>query len=294
LKRRPQIVLALGATAIAVTAGLFAACTAAPPSAQKASSAVSDASASAAASEAATVEPTATNAPAGEPAETAAPAATEGTESEPTKAPEENATGSSEGTGGLPDDYAENPKEPAAISKDAVKVSVLSDSHVASEGSWFRQTVEANRVPGARLGVFVAESGATATALESKLDQAVAAKGMVIIQAGTNDLGAGTSASATAENVRKLLQGIKDRGATPILALIPPSATKGAEVRETNRLLSEYAAGEDIGVLDLTSDVAGPDGQWRAGLSDDGVHANAAGAKIMAAAAAEQLPSLIH
>lgn len=263
---------------------------------------MTDASASAAASdaaasEAATAEPTvsATDAPAGEPAETAAPAATEGTEGEPTKSPDENGTGStSEGTGGLPDDYAENPKEPAAISKDAVKVSVLSDSHVASEGSWFRQTVEANRVPGARLGVFVAESGATATALESKLDQAVAAKGMVIIQAGTNDLGAGTSASATAENVKKLLQGIKDRGATPILALIPPSATKGPAVKEANRLLSEFAAGEDIGILDVTSDVAGPDGQWRAGLSDDGVHANAAGAKVMAAAAAEQLPSLIH
>ncbi|HYH77377.1 MAG TPA: SGNH/GDSL hydrolase family protein [Arthrobacter sp.] len=241
MKRRPQIVLALSATAVAVAAGLFAACTAAPPSAQEAGSAVTDAS---------------------------TPAATEG--------------------------YAANPKEPAATSKDAVNVSVLSDSHVATEGSWFRQTVQANRVPGARAAAFVAESGATATALESRLDQAVAAQGMVIIQAGTNDLGAGMGSAATADSVRKLLQGVKDRGATPILALIPPSATKGPEVQETNRLLSEYAAREDIGILDLTSGVAGPEGRWRDGLSDDGVHANAAGAQVMAAAAMEQLPSLIH
>lgn len=216
--KRPQIVLALTTTAIAVIAGLFTGCTPAPPL------------------------PIGTGSP----------------------------------------------------SQAAVTVSVLSDSHAAAVGSWFRQTVEADRVPGARLGVFAAYPGATAAALEAKLDEAVAEKGSVIVQAGTNDLAAAAGPDATATNVKKLLAGVKARGASPILALIPPSATRGAEVKETNRLLSGYAADAGIGVLDLTSVVAGPAGQWRDGLSDDGVHANAAGSRIMAAAAAEQLPRLIR
>jgi lysophospholipase L1-like esterase len=144
------------------------------------------------------------------------------------------------------------------------------------------------------LGVFAAHPGATAAALEGALDEAVAAKGSVIVQAGTNDLAAGAGPDAAATNVEILLAGVKERGARPILALIPPSATRGAEVKETNRLLSGYAADAGIGVLDLTSVAASPDGKWRDGLSDDGLHANAAGSTIMAAAAAEQLPRLIR
>jgi lysophospholipase L1-like esterase len=173
-------------------------------------------------------------------------------------------------------------------------VSIVSDSHAYNAGSWFRQTVEAGKVPGTTLGAFASQPGASATVLTAKLDEATKNKGVVIVQAGTNDLLAATGAQKTAENVEALVEGVQDRGAKPVLALIPPSATRGPEVVATNKLLTAYAGANKIGVLDLTTGVTNQDGKWKDGLSDDGTHANADGAKIMADAAAQQLPSLVR
>lgn len=283
------MVRVLAATAVVVTAGLFAACTAAPQSGQEQTTAAASAAATAAAS----ADPTV--APSGEPAETAAPLPTEGAEATSTESPEvTEPEAAPEGTGSSAPEPAKSFREPAPIAKGAVNVSVLGDSTVAAEDSWFRQTISANMISGVRPGAVTAEPGATAAALESKLDDAAAAKGLVIVQAGTNDIAAGAGPDATANNVKKLLEGIKERGAVPVLALIPPSASRGPDVRAANRLLSEYAADQGIRVLDLTSGVAGTEGQWRPGLSDDGVHPNAAGAKNMADAAKEQLPTLLQ
>lgn len=175
-----------------------------------------------------------------------------------------------------------------------VVVSVLSDSHAFNAGSWFRQTVEAGTVPGVSLGAFASQPGASATVLVAKLDEATKAKGVVIVQAGTNDLLSAVGAEQTALNVEALIEGVQDRGGKPIVALIPPSAKRGPEVMATNALLTEYAAAHKLGVLDVTAAIAGPDGQWKTGLSDDGVHANGAGSKLMADAAAQQIPALVR
>ncbi|WP_427174467.1 SGNH/GDSL hydrolase family protein [Arthrobacter sp. 92] len=175
-----------------------------------------------------------------------------------------------------------------------VVVSVLSDSHAFNAGSWFRQTVEAGTIPGVRLGAFASQPGASATVLTAKLDEAAASKGIVIVQAGTNDLLSAVGADRTAANVEDLIDGVKARGAKPVVALIPPSAKRGPEVLDTNKLLTAYATANKIGLLDVTTAVETPGGQWKDGLSDDGVHANQAGAKLMADAAAQQIPVLIR
>jgi lysophospholipase L1-like esterase len=175
-----------------------------------------------------------------------------------------------------------------------VIVSILSDSHAFNAGSWFRSTVEAGTVLGVKLGAFASQPGASASVLAAKLDEATEKKGVVIVQAGTNDLLSALGSDQTAINIEALAEGVKARGAKPVLALLPPSAKRGPEVLATNKLLTAYAATHQIGLLDLTTTVATPDGQWKDGLSDDGTHANAAGAKIMAEAAAQQLPALLR
>jgi lysophospholipase L1-like esterase len=183
---------------------------------------------------------------------------------------------------------------PASSTAAAVVVSVLSDSHAFNAGSWFRKTVEAGTVPGVTLGTFASQPGAAATVLTAKLDEATASKGVVIVQAGTNDLLSAVGSVQTAANVEALIQGVKDRGAKPVLALIPPSAKRGPEVLDTNALLTTYAKANGVGILDLTTAVAAPTGQWKPGLSDDGTHANPAGSQIMADAAAQQIPALVR
>lgn len=161
------------------------------------------------------------------------------------------------------DQNVKNATTSPAATASAVAVSILSDSHAFNAGSWFRATVEAGTIPGVKLGVFAFHPGASATDLTAKLDEATAAKGVVIVQAGTNDLQAAVGSHQTAANVEALVEGIKARGAKPVLALIPPSATRGAEVLDTNPMPTKYAAAGNIGLLDLTTPVAGPSGQWK-------------------------------
>lgn len=181
--------------------------------------------------------------------------------------------------------------DPAAV---PVVVSVLSDSHAFNAGSWFRNTVEAGKVPGVKMGVFVSQPGASAEVLAGKLDEASASKGVVIIQAGTNDLLSARGSENTVAGIEALVEGVKERGAKPVLALIPPSAERGYEVLDANALLTEYAKANKVGVLDLTSSVATETGEWKDGLSGDGVHANPAGSKLISDAAAQQIPVLIR
>jgi lysophospholipase L1-like esterase len=192
------------------------------------------------------------------------------------------------------DEHVKGTPTASASTAAAVVMSVLSDSHALNAGSWFRKTVEAGAVPGVQLGVFASEPEASATVLAEKLDAATALKGVVIIQAGTYDVLSAVGAEQAAANVEALIAGAIERGAKPVLALIPPSAERGPEVVGANALLSDFARANSVGVLDLTTAVATPSGQWKSGLSDDGVYANAAGAQIMADAAALQIPALVR
>lgn len=181
----------------------------------------------------------------------------------------------------------------AAETKAAIVTSILSDSHAFNADSWWRQTVMANKASGMTTGAFESQPGAGAAALAKRLDAAAAKKGLVIVQAGTNDLLSGASPADTAVGVEALWKGIRDRGATPVVALVPPSNDVPAEVRELNRILIEEAMTQRLDVIDVFTPVANKDGSWAVGYTTDGTHANKAGSDVMTAAVLRQLPSLI-
>jgi lysophospholipase L1-like esterase len=183
----------------------------------------------------------------------------------------------------------------AAATKAAIVTSILSDSHAFNADSWWRQTVMANKASGMTTGAFESQpgAGAGAAALAKRLDAAAAKKGLVIVQAGSNDLLSGTSPADTAAGVEALWKGIRDRGATPVVALVPPSNDVPAEVLELNRILIEEAMTQRLDVIDVFTPVANKDGSWAGGNTTDGTHANKAGSDVMTAAVLRQLPSLI-
>jgi lysophospholipase L1-like esterase len=176
-----------------------------------------------------------------------------------------------------------------------IPVSVLSDSHAYFAASWWRQTVEANAVEGVSMGAFASQPGAVASTIASGLDEAAAAapNGFVLVQAGTNDLLSGSVPAQAAVDIQALWAGVLARGSTPVAVLVPPSSEVGAEVIELNRLLADAARLEGIAVLDVYTPVADVDGGWQAGMSDDGKHANLAGATLQAGAVLAQLPGIL-
>jgi len=193
-----------------------------------------------------------------------------------------------------PSDAGGSPSASASSTPPAVTVSILGDSHALAAGSWWRQTVEAGAVDGASQGAFEAYEGATAADLVEHLDAATADGGLVVVQAGTFDLAAGRTAGETATDVAALWQGVLDRGATPVAALLPPSGDRGTDTVDVNTRLSEGAADRGIDVLDLTTPVEGGEGDWKSGLTDDGILANPTAAARMAQAADDQLSALVE
>lgn len=181
------------------------------------------------------------------------------------------------------------------VTQPVIPLSVLSDSHAYFAASWWRQTVEANAVEGVSMGAFASQPGAVAATIASGLDEAAAASqgGYVLVQAGTNDLLAGSSPARAAADIQALWAGVRDRGSTPIAVLVPPSSEVGADVIELNRLLAGESRAEDIAILDVYTPVAEADGGWQAGDSDDGKHANLTGATLQANEVLAQLPGIL-
>lgn len=171
-------------------------------------------------------------------------------------------------------------------------VSVLSDSHAYNAGSWWRQTVVAGSVPDAELGAFQSQPGAESTSLVKRLDAAAAPGGLVLVQAGTNDIIAGKTPAEALTGIEALWDGIAERGSTPVAMLEPPSNKHGGKTVELNDLIRKAAAKRGLALVDVYTVVANPDGTWRHGLTTDGIHANAAGSAPMAAAAQDQIEAI--
>jgi lysophospholipase L1-like esterase len=181
----------------------------------------------------------------------------------------------------------------AAATSGVETVSVLGDSHSGWPGSWFRQSVGAGTVPGVQLGALASHPGWTSAALLTRVAEATRKGGTVLVQAGTNDmLLAGLSPAEAADGVERLVLSVRERGVRAVLVSVPPSASQGPQLLQLNALLHAWADLRGVGWLDVTSAVVAPDGTWREGLSDDGIHANAAGGRFMAESAIEQLPQL--
>jgi lysophospholipase L1-like esterase len=167
---------------------------------------------------------------------------------------------------------------------------VLSDS--PDTGAWLRGTVEAGRVDGYQVGRVATRSGADTEAIHALVPRATDAD-WVVVQAGTNDLLGGDTPRQAVSGVKSLVSDVRAEGPSVIVALVPPSDERPTRVQQVNNRLQRWASQKGIGVLDVYSPVADSDGSYRAGLSDDGVRANAAGGRLEARAVARQLPDLL-
>ncbi|WP_202565983.1 SGNH/GDSL hydrolase family protein [Agreia sp. COWG] len=181
----------------------------------------------------------------------------------------------------------------------AASVLLLGDQNSAGAESWWAQSIGASKLggvqPSAQLGVAqVSESPVTVTELQQKIDATTSLTGYVIVQAGSTDIANGVSSAAIAAQVENLWKAVTIRGATPIVALVPPSDDEPETVVAVNDALKTAAATAGYGVLDLNASVASTNGTWATGFSDDGVVANAQGSRALADAVVSQLPALVQ
>lgn len=122
----------------------------------------------------------------------------------------------------------------------------------------------------------------------------------VHILAGTNDV-AGNTGPLTAQdfknNIVSMVELARANGIAVVLGSIPPAAafTWRPEVkpvpviRELNRWLRDYAKQKGLRYVDYYAALAGPTGELRADLGNEGVHPNRKGYEIMRRLAEESL-----
>lgn len=114
---------------------------------------------------------------------------------------------------------------------------------------------------------------------------------------GTNDIANGTTDSMIAENVRHMARSCREHGIQFIICSVLPisdyhkereARLERSELRPPARILSlnerlkEVATEEDVGYLDLFSEMVDVSGQMPADLAYDGLHPDQQGYQIMA------------
>lgn len=114
----------------------------------------------------------------------------------------------------------------------------------------------------------------------------------VHILAGTNDIAGNTGPSTVDDfrnNIMSMVEVAKANSIDVLLGSIPPAATfswqpnmrPAPRIRELNAWLRDYAAQQGLVYIDYYTALAGPDGELRNELGNDGVHPNRDGYLIM-------------
>lgn len=185
---------------------------------------------------------------------------------------------------------------PSATVEEPAVVSLLSNATVGEVDSWWALSIGREQVAGVVAGSVSTSRGGEGSIqdMQNSLAAAESLTGFVIVQAGSLEVRNGIAASEVASGIEALWQSVRDRGATPIASLLPPSDDDSAATVELNNLLASAASSKSIGVLDLHKSVATQTGAWATGLSGDGVNPNAEGSRALAQATAQQLPALVE
>jgi lysophospholipase L1-like esterase len=118
---------------------------------------------------------------------------------------------------------------------------------------------------------------------------------IVQILAGTNDIAGNTGPTTEQDyenNIMAMVALARAHHIRVLLGTIPPAVSfwwteqsyqPAEEIRHLNDWLRRYARSSGIGFIDYYSHLATPAGAFRPDLSNDGVHPNAAGYKVMSA-----------
>lgn len=116
---------------------------------------------------------------------------------------------------------------------------------------------------------------------------------VVLVVAGTNDVLEDKSTDETFANLTAIRDGLADGGVEQIIfGSLPPSNETPAENVTFNAALDEWAAGQDVTLVDLWTPLAADDGTYAEGMNVDQHHPSAAGAERLADAAAAALEGL--
>ncbi len=123
---------------------------------------------------------------------------------------------------------------------------------------------------------------------------------IVQILAGTNDIAGNTGPTSEQDyedNIRAMVDLAQMHRIRVMIGAIPPSERfwwapryrPAAEIRRLNAWLRRYARRRGVRFVDYYTPLATPSGAFRRDLSNDGVHPNAAGFKVMSALAKRAL-----
>jgi lysophospholipase L1-like esterase len=116
---------------------------------------------------------------------------------------------------------------------------------------------------------------------------------VVQILAGTNDIAGNTGPTTEQDfknNIRAMVALARAHHIRVLLGAIPPAVSfwwaspryrPAAQIRRLNAWLRRYARASGLGFIDYYARLATPSGAFRPALSNDGVHPNEAGYKVM-------------
>ncbi|GLY27484.1 hypothetical protein Kisp02_08490 [Kineosporia sp. NBRC 101731] len=168
----------------------------------------------------------------------------------------------------------------------------LGDSITYRSGSWFRRVCGSGVINTCRdSGI----RGDTTAGMLSRLQTDVLDLNpdAVTVMAGTNDMLYGFTTAQSIRNIGEIVTQIKDSGATVVLCTIAPRNATPGEAMALNKAIRKYAKKHHVALFDIAPLLSTWNGRFKAGLTDDGVHPNARGMKLVADYAEQRLPALI-
>jgi lysophospholipase L1-like esterase len=126
---------------------------------------------------------------------------------------------------------------------------------------------------------------------------------VVHIMAGTNDVAGNTGPTSPEDfqnNIMAMAEIARANGIGVVLAAIPPTASFNWQpklkpvptIQALNAWLKAYAGRQKMTYIDYYALLTGPQGEFPAALSNDGVHPNSAGYGLMRARVVNQVPGV--
>jgi len=130
-------------------------------------------------------------------------------------------------------------------------------------------------------------NGDSTEGMNQRFDRDVAAErpDYVIVWAGINDLYAGRTPPEAFEGIVRLYDGCRDIGSIPIGCTLTPVEEPwqmNEAIVELNRLIEDHCLKENILFVDLHETTTDASGRLRRELSNDGVHLNTEGYRLVA------------
>jgi lysophospholipase L1-like esterase len=111
---------------------------------------------------------------------------------------------------------------------------------------------------------------------------------VVFVIAGTNDVLQGHTGD-TIDNLTSIADQLDQAKIRAIFGTLPPSDLQPEATADLNDQIRQWAAAGGVQLVDYWQALAGEDGTWQSGMTEDGIHPSPSGARVMADLAAQAL-----